>query len=315
MKNLLVTLILASILAASSCAPSGNKVLQDNNPCLSKCDAAGDELKNTNMIHEQTLDQQVMEKIHQDTTTYFFPLRIGIVQSIIDETTTIEAEVSQTINILNEAFRAAHIQFYIAQTDYIQSYLDIGLLQENAYEAYSAFSTRYDLQDTISLFLFDYDPDLCEVRDGYISCGRTGGFSYILSEVSNNVVLSKFDLEDYKIIVHEFGHFFGLYHTFEKDQFGAESTTGENCAETGDRICDTPTDPGTLYEVYVNYSKCEMIGHLDQKTGLYYQPLINNFMSYYKPCYLQKYTFTNEQLDVIKTASRSALRAKFRYKG
>ncbi len=292
-----------------------SQVVHTPNTCLSKCDAAGDELKNTDLVHLQMLDQQIMKSIMGDSSTFVFPLRIGVVQNNADSISTTELEIRKTIDILNIAFVHADIQFYIGKIEYIQSPLNISLLQENYYEAYNTFSQQHDLQDTISLFLFDYDPMLCDVKDGYISCGRTGGFSYILSERTNNIVLSKFDMEDHKIIVHEFGHFFGLYHTFEEHQFGKELPSGENCAESGDRICDTPADPGTLYEVYVNYSKCEMIGNIDQESGFKYLPLIQNFMSYYKPCYLKKYEFTPNQLEHIKVASRNPLRARFRSKG
>ena len=52
--------------------------------------------------------------------------------------------------------------------------------------------------------------------------------------------------------------FSDLYHTFEDYQFGKEKADGSNCAEAGDRLCDTPADPGSIYEVHVNYSLCEI---------------------------------------------------------
>lgn len=304
---------LALFLCCFFCACITNRTPTVNNdPCLSTCDAAGDETKNTTLIHQQMEDEAKMADLMADTSIYLFPLRIGIVELDIDQPKTLEKDVQSTIDILNLAFRNADIQFYIAKVDYIESPLNISLLQRNAYEAYDAFSDHYDLQDTISLYFFDYDPDLCEVNGNTISCGRTGGFSYILSQRTNNVVLSKFDIGDFKIIVHEFGHFFGLYHTFEEHPFGKEAIAREGCENTGDRICDTPADPGTLYEVYVNYSTCEMIGYQDPGSKQFYTPLIDNYMSYYKPCYLREFSFTPMQLAEIKVASRSELRANFR---
>lgn len=43
------------------------------------------------------------------------------------------------------------------------------------------------------------------------------------------------------IVIHEFGHFFGLAHTFEC-AWGLE--TAENCEDAGDFMCDTPPDRG-----------------------------------------------------------------------
>ena len=44
---------------------------------------------------------------------------------------------------------------------------------------------------------------------------------------------------------HEIGHYFDLYHTHE-DVFGVECPSGNNCSSAGDRLCDTPADPGLI---------------------------------------------------------------------
>jgi hypothetical protein len=142
-----------------------------------------------------------------------------------------------------------------------------------------------------------------------ISCGRSGGFSYILSEATNNIVLSAFDVEDDKIIVHEMGHFFGLYHTFEEVMFGKDNFV-EDCNIAGDCLCDTPPDPGSGYEVFVNHSLCEMKG-FSHDNGNIYKPLINNYMAYYKPCYMKEYSFTPNQSEILRLAAESGLRRRF----
>jgi len=40
--------------------------------------------------------------------------------------------------------------------------------------------------------------------------------------------------------IHELGHAFGLYHTFEDDAGGAACPPNGNCSTDGDRVCDTP---------------------------------------------------------------------------
>ncbi len=296
---------------------SAQEVKQDNSTCKVSANVAGDEKSNS-----QYLYQLMKQKKQQSPTgggaevrgfdkTIVFPLRIGFIQHPNKRGSTRQFAISRTIDILNEAFEAANIEFYIAQIDVISSDLRIGDLQVGAYDIYDQFSKQYDVDDMISMYLFDYDDQLCKESSGGVSCGRTGGFSYILSNRTNNIVLSKFDLEDHKVVVHEFGHFFGLYHTFERDQFGRELVTGDNCASSGDMICDTPSDPGPVYEVYVNYSKCRMIGYTDTDTNIDYTPLINNYMSYYKPCFMKQYTFTPTQLEVIRAAAESPLRMRF----
>ena len=143
-----------------------------------------------------------------------------------------------------------------------------------------------------------------------MSCGRTGGFSYVYSDKTANIVISKFDLTEVKVLAHEMGHFWGLYHTFEEYQFGKDNFDSDKCHETGDLICDTPPDPGPIYEVYVNYTDCELINFKDED-GHSYKPLIENYMSYYKPCYLKEYSFTNDQVNVINTALTQPIRSKY----
>ena len=274
--------------------------------CLSECNAAGDEKGNTERVHELEKDGTVATN-----STLIFPLRIAVVADINAPIYLPIKSIENTIDILNEGFKEAAVKFEIEQIDTIFSPLKISDLREDGYVAYREFSRLYDKPDIITLFFFDYDKNLCKTNGNSISCARTGGFSYVLSTASNNIVLSKFDIEDHKIIVHEFGHFFGLYHTFEDYQFGKELPDGSNASTSGDRIADTPADPGNVFEVYVNYSKCDMVGYDDPETGVAYHPQINNYMAYFRPCYLTPYKFTPGQIDFLKTAARSDIRRKF----
>ena len=276
--------------------------------CPTRCDLAGDEKKNTEDIYgkrDTSTDMSMTEK-----NFLLFPLRIAIVENNQDHFDELRSKIRTTIDILNSGFLDAKIHFDIEQIDFISSPLRIEDLSANHYETYNTFSQEHDRPKMMSLYIFDYDPELCSSDDNVVRCGRTGGFSYILSRRTNNIVLSKFDLEDQKIITHEFGHFFGLYHTFEEHQFGKDHFSADQCSLQGDRICDTPPDPGTLYEVYVNYSTCEMV-NLKFDDQYDYKPLINNYMSYYKPCYLKEYSFTPQQIEVIRMAAESDIRIEF----
>jgi Pregnancy-associated plasma protein-A len=215
-----------------------------------------------------------------------------------------EARVRRSIEILNEHFAAARLRFRLLRHDKISRRLVLPQLQENLYEPYLAFSREWDIPEAVTLYLVDNKDELCV---GY-SCSRSHGFAFVLSDLTNNVVVDKFFVDDHKTIVHEFGHYFGLLHTFDT-QYGIENANGSNCATTGDRICDTPADPGPAYSVYVNPSNCDMADYFQPGTRVMYRPMINNFMSYYKPCYLKPYRFTQGQLDVIRTSALSFRRA------
>ena len=92
-------------------------------------------------------------------------------------------------------------------------------------------------------------------------------------------------------MLHEIGHYFGLYHTFESVANGEEFADGSNCATAGDLICDTQADPngsntGCHLDPQVN----------DPQTNLMFEPPVCNIMSYYnnQPC---NYHFSRGQLD------------------
>ena len=218
-------------------------------------------------------------------------------------------ELHDIISPLNKAFRNTNLFFEVGEIMRLESKLKLEDLSENSFGLYDDFSEEHDLGNRITVYVLQHRDEFCNISNNSISCGRTGGFSYILSEITNNIVMSEFDLKDQKILTHEFGHFFGLYHAFEEHLFGKDSFDEEECYLTGDRLCDTPPDPGALYEIYVNYSTCEMIGFKDTN-GNEYKPKLENYMSYYKPCYLKEYSFTKEQEMIMQLAGQLPFRKR-----
>lgn len=302
-----ITLILFVFAATFNTTLS--QVVETKNWCLSKCDLAGDELENTELVYLQIKNDSIINISNLDSIKRI-PLRIAIIQEDSLEIEISELEVRRAIDNLNKSFVETNLVFYIERTDVILSKLKLEDLSKNLYEPYNKFSNKYDKPDLISIYVFEHDKEFCGINNNSISCGRTGGFSYILSEKTNNLVMSRFDLSDIKVFAHEMGHFWGLYHTFEDYQFGKDDFSNENCAILGDRICDTPPDPGTVFEVYVNYTTCEL-SNLKNEEGFEYKPLIENYMSYYKPCYLKEFSFTPGQIVVMKVAATLPIRAKF----
>lgn len=84
-----------------------------------------------------------------------------------------------------------------------------------------------------------------------------------------------------KVLNHEMGHFFGLFHTFETD-FGTSLVNGSNCATTGDLICDTEADPYPNGRIYS--APCEFQPGPADLNGHYFIPPLGNTMSYWG-CY------------------------------
>ena len=110
-----------------------------------------------------------------------------------------------------------------------------------------------------------------------------GGYAY-LPGGPDIIVLRK--SSGIKTLVHEIGHFFGLYHTFETS-FGAELVNKNNCGEAGDLVCDTPADNNGEYS-----DGCVYLGPGTDANGDYYTPYLSNYMSYYGACVCR---FTNGQ--------------------
>ena len=102
-------------------------------------------------------------------------------------------------------------------------------------------------------------------------CGSTVG-SYVFVNAACARTLEN-------IISHELGHVLGLAHTHGTSNTGGtdELVDGSNCANAGDRICDTPADPNLLGQMG---DGCRYIGTVLDANGMSYAPLTHNIMSY-----------------------------------
>jgi hypothetical protein len=78
---------------------------------------------------------------------------------------------------------------------------------------------------------------------------------------------------------HEMGHCLGLLHTHEAVETCLDLPGQEDCETCGDRICDTPADPG-LIDSYVDPDSCELTPAFYVDYDSSYQPSTTNFMSY-----------------------------------
>ena len=301
-----ITLLLSFLLTSSMLLSQDD---QHKVWCIINCDP-DIHTENKDYLYSHLGSDSIMQEAFA-LSSIEFPIRFAF---ITEDTTTFtppdNAFLDGVINNLNYAYRNTGIEFNNHEVIKIASDIKLEDLSANAYELYDKFSAANDIDDMITIYVADYARDFCRTTETTISCSRVGGFSYVLSTRTNNLVLSLFDLKNPIIVAHEFGHFFGLYHTFEEHLFGRDRFDEEQCHETGDLICDTPPDPGTAYEIYVNYATCEMIGYEDNN-GNTYQPIVNNYMAYYKPCYLQEYIFTTQQELVVRISSRLQIRKKF----
>lgn len=158
--------------------------------------------------------------------------------------------------------------------------------------AYTATRAVYDVYNAINLYL------------GYVSpLGGGNSFAPLPSSPDNNnsiYIYAPTDdgtLSDYilnYVVPHEFGHYFGLSHTFfnggSKNSSERELVTrgaGANCAQAGDFVCDTPADPYERLTIpwYID-ANCQLITPgttLVDANGERYQPDVKNMMAYFSP--------------------------------
>ena len=97
-------------------------------------------------------------------------------------------------------------------------------------------------------------------------------------------------------LAHELGHFFGLFHTFERAN-GNELVDSSNCATAGDLICDTPADPyvrGAPIQWTASDDPCRFVFRGQDINGRFYTPHTANVMSYYPEACVCG--FTHDQL-------------------
>jgi Pregnancy-associated plasma protein-A len=173
-----------------------------------------------------------------------------------------EAAIISSVASLNTYFAPICIEFKVCKFNYIPNYKYNRFLKP-ADEA--ELITLYSIPNTINIFY----PAIVEVAPG----STVGGYAYFPGG-PDFIVISKTQLG---VILHEMGHFFGLYHTFE-NQFGLELANGSNCASAGDLVCDTPGDPGLGNTPAPD---CQLSPYIKDTNGEWYVPQIGNVMSYY----------------------------------
>ena len=129
--------------------------------------------------------------------------------------------------------------------------------------------------------------------------GQAGvaGYAYFPGDAPQTTrVFMEFDTyysdEGSQVLAHEFGHHFGLHHTFVQDNDSdgqndeieniARSGSNQNCDTNGDFLCDTPADPGQQANAQ---NGCNYTGGSTDPTGQAYSgnTSMDNYMSYWNP--------------------------------
>ena len=112
------------------------------------------------------------------------------------------------------------------------------------------------------------------------STGGIAGFAYFpgAPTVDGMYVVASQAKTGSTVVSHEFGHAFGLYHTFEGDAGGTTCPTTSSCSSTGDLVCDT--EPHIRESSAYPSTWCPPTGATNSCTGVGYNNVQYNIMDY-----------------------------------
>lgn len=198
---------------------------------------------------------------------------------------------NEIANFVNPYFAGVGIEFVECNPELYHNssqYYILGDGMEDPDVAGDAMAASFNVANVINIY-FVSDPD-----------GACGWARFPWNLPVDYMVIANSCADNNSTLVHELGHYFGLYHTHET--FGGtkpESVTRNNanscwdCEDDGDKLCDTPADPN-LSSTANNFPSCAYTGSGTDECGVSYTPAIDNIMSYAdKQC---RTDFTAQQL-------------------
>lgn len=266
---------------------------------------SNDEQKHFVQLYENHLKNQ--SKARTTANNYKVALRFNVILGTSDSQSTFSAsDVNELIDHANVYFNKINVQFYLldGRPNYIYDNENVNLKLENEQQ----FRTNYDVTNAINLYFFKtiVQKDLT-LLNGFATLPN-------YSAASNRILFSYLDrnIEDFKtlkekVFLHELGHYFGLFHTFQDsnhpDITKRELVTrgaGANCSTTGDQLCDTNSDPFerlpsiSAYDCSASISPSVVDANREA-----YQPPVNNLMSYHVRC---GNVFSNQQYQKMEAS-------------
>lgn len=228
----------------------------------------------------------------------YIPIRFHVVRRN-DGTGGISlSSLNQSLVLLNQAYQPAGIAFYMCGA--APHYIDDTALFDYDISEEEVLADGNDVANAVNVYL---------TNTILYSGVQATGYSYYPGSISiTNRLFIKASQITGNTFLHEMGHYFNLYHTFENSTSSlvddrelvirpGEPQQGRllapNCAETGDLVCDTPADPYNTSGATV--SGCQYTGTITDANGDRYSPALNNLMSYYSGCNSTTNMFTAGQ--------------------
>lgn len=196
-------------------------------------------------------------------------ITVHIAQDSLGNTAYNEANLAEPVEYANALFAPIGLSFQICEIREMENFQFNDLVSA---EELDDMTATYYQQNTINLYILN--------SIDHYDYGIVEGFGALPGGQDIVAVTKAWMTGESKVFVHELGHYFGLYHTFETD-FGNELVDGSNCETTGDLVCDTEADP-TDDGDHAPFPDCNYEGPIDfDANGEFYVPPTNNIMSYY----------------------------------
>jgi hypothetical protein len=212
---------------------------------------------------------------------------IHILKDSLGQTNINYSDITAAFDTLNSKFSPICLKFKICNVDSISNFqwdsLDVN--DDNGLKEEQQLITNHHIDSTINVYFVAAFNNL-PLATGFASFPGGCDNIFILKDNVNDMTIS-----------HEFGHFFGLLHTFG-DGNSQELVDASNCSTQGDFLCDTEADPSAdlpSQPPSVN-NYCELANPLHDANNQFYMPPTDNIMSYYGDC---RCKFTNQQYAIM----------------
>ncbi|MBO0948161.1 GEVED domain-containing protein [Fibrella forsythiae] len=231
-------------------------------------------------------------------TLQYIPIRFHVVRRSDGTGGLSISSLNQSLVLLNQVYQPAGVAFYMCGST--PHYIDNTALFDYDTSEEDALADGNDVSNAVNVYLLN------TINYGGV---QATGYSYYPGSLSiTNRLFVQASQVTGNTLLHELGHYFNLYHTFQ-NSISSQVTDRElvirpgdpqqsrllvpNCSETGDLVCDTPADPYGLSGATV--AGCQYTGTVTDANGDRYSPALNNLMSYYSGCSSPSNSFTPGQ--------------------
>ncbi len=239
--------------------------------------------------------QSFLQKKYTQKQAKIVSYKVAVKANIISTTTPTptlsENDIRTLIANANSYLQNINVELYLLNNQIFpvadDKYADFKIADEGE------LRRKYDVSNAINIyFVKSITLSDLTILSGFAALPNT-------SASSNRVFYSYYDRTDSdfenlknKTFLHEIGHYFGLFHTFQ-DSNNADISkrelvtrgAGSNCVSMGDQLCDTQADPferlPLLYAYNCNQSSP---ADLQDANGDTFTPPIDNIMSYHQRC-------------------------------